>query len=1221
MKKLVLFLVMVLGVIPAVCADVLVKTKVFDKISQPMLVGGFIENYSSDLISKKGIIVSKNVDDMIVTESTRFYQSEVIIKADGYTAGKVYDTSLFDKRYIDCTGINGEEYACVLQYLLGNTDYYVKAFAIDKEGKIYYGEPVKVTTEDFDRYLGFPDYANVWKAFNNTLFDLTTDEVINPNNGFYYSTNENPTKVSHQVGTSYNTCYKFATEWNYKLWYYHSGHCVQNKIVNMPVMSYFDNKLSIKKNPLDADKDITIYYSINGNYFRPEAYTEKYSGPIEVKEPCTVFCYAISSDNYISYTNVYVIDQDQLDHNFGKIADIVDLGLSVKWASWNIGASKIADYGGLYGAGDPTGLKTSMDEGDYYFKDGESICGTEYDLAHVKWGDNWRIPTIEELLELKEKCAWEYNVTIDGVIGSVATGPNGNTIFIPYAGCRHETEILERDFRGSLFSGNMGTTKYASGYKDLDILNNGLFQMDGCRNWVGQSIRPVYSDDNNSIDLTLRYMGQIIVEGSTITINVEGWASGSGIVSNPFGNSQTGLIVLVNKGGKLSGTAKVEILSNTLNAENVKWTMGSDTYELNNITALEKEFSTDDNGMCVVLFSADKIPTEGSLRAKLTVTIGNKTKTCFVELDFKKKESPDLTVSGKVGEPVDLGLSVKWASWNVGAGAPEEYGNHYAWGELEPKTDYSTSTYEFYNNGYTKYGSIDSKYELDEADDVARQKWGEDWRMPTFGELKELYEKCSFSQEVLNGIPVTKVTGPNGNYIYMPGPGNFTGQTLYFKDNVGSYWSRNLEDDSYAKDLDFFTGSQSLNGDTRYHGQSVRPVYVEAVSGKAGEPVDLGLTSGTLWASCNIGASSPEEYGSYFAWGETAPKSNYDWNTYKFGGGSNFTKYNSSDGLTELELQDDAAYVLLGEGWRMPTHQQELELANECSWESTTLNGVSGYKITGPNGNSIFMPRGGLYDGTDYDADGTKVSDANTGGWYWSSTLNAAGSSYAQGLCFFPSLLLNVIDHERCDGHNIRPVYVGNVQQTESVKITDIGKTTYCSNYDLDFTNVQGIKAYIAIGYDDIDKTIWLARVMKVPAGTGLLLKGNAGTYKIPHANVRSTYVNYLKGNLGDQIKIEETDGDKTNYYLSGKDGTFVSVNGSANIGKNKAYLQLPTSVFGGTRSIGISYDDEDGTTSIKNLTPALSEGEGAWYTLQGQRVAKPGKGLYIHNGKKVVIK
>ncbi len=202
-------------------------------------------------------------------------------------------------------------------------------------------------------------------------------------------------------------------------------------------------------------------------------------------------------------------------------------------------------------------------------------------------------------------------------------------------------------------------------------------------------------------------------------------------------------------------------------------------------------------------------------------------------------------------------------------------------------------------------------------------------------------------------------------------------------------------------------------------------------------------------------------------------------------------------------------------------------------------------------------------------------------------------------------------------GKNATPVE----EDVDEITIKDIGKTTWCSEYDLDFTNVAGIKAYTATGYDNNDKTIWLTRVMKVPAGTGLLVKGDPNTYKIPHAQVQAYYVNMLVGNLGATISIAATDGDKTNYYLSGKDGSFVSVNGSANIGKNKAYLQLPTSIFAGTRSIGISYDDEDGTTAIRNLTPALSEGEGAWYTLQGQRVAKPGKGLYIRNGKKVVIK
>ena len=216
--------------------------------------------------------------------------------------------------------------------------------------------------------------------------------------------------------------------------------------------------------------------------------------------------------------------------------------------------------------------------------------------------------------------------------------------------------------------------------------------------------------------------------------------------------------------------------------------------------------------------------------------------------------------------------------------------------------------------------------------------------------------------------------------------------------------------------------------------------------------------------------------------------------------------------------------------------------------------------------------------------------------------------------------------YARIDGGASNPGYFTKKSTTDKedvdeITIKDIGKTTWCSEYDLDFTNVAGIKAYTATGYNNITKTIWLTRVMEVPAGTGLLVKGDPGTYKIPHAEVQSYYVNMLVGNLGATISISETDGDKTNYYLSGKDGSFVSVNGSANIGKNKAYLQLPTSIFAGTRSIGISYDDEDGTTAIRNLTPALSEGGGAWYTLQGQRVAKPGKGLYIHNGKKVIIK
>jgi len=137
-----------------------------------------------------------------------------------------------------------------------------------------------------------------------------------------------------------------------------------------------------------------------------------------------------------------------------------------------------------------------------------------------------------------------------------------------------------------------------------------------------------------------------------------------------------------------------------------------------------------------------------------------------------------------------------------------------------------------------------------------------------------------------------------------------------------------------------------------------------------GDWVDLGLPSGTIWATRNVGASSPEDYGDYFAWGETEPKDYYDWSTYKWCNGSDdsMTKYCTDgihgyngfkDGKTELDPEDDAAYVNWGPSWRMPTSEQQKELCEKCSSTWTTLNGVSGRLFTGPNGNTLFLPAAG----------------------------------------------------------------------------------------------------------------------------------------------------------------------------------------------------------------------------------------------------------------------
>ena len=151
------------------------------------------------------------------------------------------------------------------------------------------------------------------------------------------------------------------------------------------------------------------------------------------------------------------------------------------------------------------------------------------------------------------------------------------------------------------------------------------------------------------------------------------------------------------------------------------------------------------------------------------------------------------------------------------------------------------------------------------------------------------------------------------------------------------------------------------------------------------EYVDLGLPSGTKWATCNVGASKPEEYGDYFAWGEPKPKSTYNWSTYfdTDDVGKTFKKYNINGGLTELQPEDDAATANWGSGWRMPSSDQINELINDeyTTWKWTQLNGVNGRKVTSKsNGNSIFLPAAGI-------RWGVELGNVGSYGDYWSSSL------------------------------------------------------------------------------------------------------------------------------------------------------------------------------------------------------------------------------------------
>ena len=215
---------------------------------------------------------------------------------------------------------------------------------------------------------------------------------------------------------------------------------------------------------------------------------------------------------------------------------------------------------------------------------------------------------------------------------------------------------------------------------------------------------------------------------------------------------------------------------------------------------------------------------------------------------------------------------------------------------------------------------------------------------------------------------------------------------------------------------------------TKYNLSSVKRVYFEDRNyDVVYESVDLGLPSGLEWATCNVGANSPEEFGSLFAWGETWAKDTYEWRTYKWctdSTGYSLTKYNKNedfgvvDWKHKLDPEDDVAHVLWGGDWRMPTHEEVAEMLNNTTQAWVTVNGVKGRRFTGSNGNSIFLPAAGRDVGGKY-----KHIWIGMEGWYWDATRGYEMGSQRSGLCWYfgpGHAFLNVV--QRFVGMSVRPV-------------------------------------------------------------------------------------------------------------------------------------------------------------------------------------------------------
>lgn len=793
-----------------------------------------------------------------------------------------------------------------------------------------------------------------------------------------------------------------------------------------------------------------------------------------------------------------------------EVPDVIDMGLSVKWASFNLGAKKPEEEGFYYAWGETEPYyifflqdqekggynviwKDGKEEGyrpesysadlvSKYCEDGKLVLAPEDDAAYVHLAGNWRMPTSAEMNELLDRCIWTW-ADVNGMGCWRVTGPSGNSIVLPAVGWIY-----------AIFDFWYGTAKYWTSSlcpylgESADYLDYPSGEVAHDVRYYGLPIRPVYAG--------------AVVPVSNVALN----------------KTKSGLYV--SETTTLTATVFPENATN----QGVTWSSSNESVATVTSTGLVTGVS--------------------SGTATITATVdGGKTAACSVTVRELSYAVPDA---------VDLGLSIKWASFNLGASKPEGYGDYFAWGETVPyyislapltwsdgrEAGYDCPSYKWCNGddrSMTKYctdpdygykGFTDGKTVLDLEDDAAHVRLGGKWRMPTKEEMQELLERCTWEETELNGVYGRRVTGPNGRSIFLPAAGRWGNTFLNSPGSEGSYWTSSLWLYPHiASSLLFWSENMRFLGDGRMYGNSIRPVFddpvihVESVvldktelsltvgttktlvatvyptnaddkslswdssdksvakvdtygmviglsPGKATitvtsqdggkkavcnltvskpaspstgpEIIDLGLS--VKWASTNLGASAPEEYGDYYAWGETEPyysslspltwkegkEYGYNWPSYKWSGMaySTLTKYcNDStcgldgftDGKTVLDLADDAAHVKLGGKWRIPTHEEQVELQTKCSWEWT----ANGYKVTGPNGNSIFLPSTGIFSLKEL----AETGPNGIWGFYWSSSLYSDDAHKAHDFGFDRYGFNIDKRHDRFLGFSIRPVY------------------------------------------------------------------------------------------------------------------------------------------------------------------------------------------------------
>ena len=451
--------------------------------------------------------------------------------------------------------------------------------------------------------------------------------------------------------------------------------------------------------------------------------------------------------------------------------EAVDLGLpsGTKWANMNVGANKPEDFGDYFAWGETT-PKSSYTSSNYSYSSNPTTLPLDRDAAYTNWGTSWRMPTDAELEELKDNCTWTWT-TQNGVKGyKVTSKTNGNSIFLPAAGCRVSSDLYGAGSNGNYWSSWLLTHNSSNAY-DLGFNSNNVGSSNNNRLY-GQSVRPVLADVH------------------TITFNANG--------------GEGNMDVFYVKDGE-SVTLPANTFTNDLSTF-VGWNTAADG-------------------------SGTAYTDQSTITPTANMTL------------YAQWEAPKDTGIADGHEWVDLGLpsGTKWASTNVGANSPEDFGYYFAWGETESKSTYNWSTYKWCRGSSTtltkyctssSYGTVYYKTTLELSDDAAYVNWGTFWRMPTDVEIDELKDTSytTWIWTTQNGVKGYKVTSKtNGNSIFLPAAGTRGDSDLINAGSNGFYWSSSLSTggSNYAFYLTFNSDRVRRLDNDRLYGHPVRPVLRE----------------------------------------------------------------------------------------------------------------------------------------------------------------------------------------------------------------------------------------------------------------------------------------------------------------------------------------------------------------------------------------------------------